>query len=204
MSDVLVSAAGSAPVRRLIIALAASLLAHYMVAGAWRGGVPQSAGSQTAIAARLEPARSAADVLLLRDTPGTSVESSPVAVHELSGKPPPARRAARAAQPAMTATAQSGPDHRVYLARELDRYPAPVAALSLEAGAGGAAAGSVRLWVSIDQTGQVTDIAVIDAEPPAAFDAVARERLLGMRFSPAYRDDRPVKSRVLLVLGRDS
>lgn len=196
MGDVLVSEAGRASSRRLIIALGASVLVHYVVAGAWRGGAPQSAGSQTAIAARLE---APADAPLLRDAPGTGAASPPAAIQTWSGVPQLARHALRPAQPAVAA-AQPGPDHRVYLARELDRYPAPVAALSLDAGAGGASAGSVRLWVSIDQAGQVTDIAVIDAEPPAAFDAVARERLLGMRFSPAYKDDRPVKSRVLLVL----
>ena len=193
------SAASGVPVRRLIIALGASLLAHYMIAGAWRGGAPQSAVSQTAIAARLEPSRLAADAPLLRDAPGTGVASPPAAIHAWSGVPQLARNAARPAQPAV-ATAQSGPDTRVYLARELDRYPAPVAALSLDVGAGGASAGSIRLWVSIDQTGQVTDITVIDAEPPVVFDAVTRERLLGMRFSPAHKDERPVKSRVLLVL----
>ena len=193
----------SIPVRRLIIALGASLLAHYMVVGAWRGGTPQSAVSPAAIAARLEAPASPAEVLLLRDAPGTGVASPPAAIQAWSGVPQLVRNAVRPAQPAI-ATVQSGPDTRVYLARELDRYPAPVAALSLDAGAGGASAGSVRLWVSIDQTGQVTDIAVIDAEPPVVFDAVARERLLGMRFSPAHKDERPVKSRVLLVLGRDS
>ena len=202
MNDVPVSEAERASSRRLIIALGASLLTHYVVAGAWRDGAPQSAVSQTAIAARLE---APADAPLLRDAPGTGVVSPPAAIQAWSGVPQLARNAVRAAQPAIaTATAQPGPDNRVYLARELDRYPAPVAALSLDAGAGGASAGSVRLWVTIDQTGQVTDIAVIDAEPPVVFDAVARERLLGMWFSPAYKDERPVKSRVLLVLGRDS
>ena len=89
---------------------------------------------------------------------------------------------------------------RVYLARELDRYPVPVSALSLHAGERGAPTGSVRLWVSIDQAGRVTDIEVIDTGSPGAWDAVARERLLGTRFNPAYKDEKAVKSRVLLVL----
>lgn len=195
---------GSVPVtgsvRRLIIALGASLLVHYIAAGTWRGGAPQSAVPQTAIATRLEPSQSATDVLLLRGATGTSIESSPVAVHELSNAPQRARHAVRAPQPVI-AKAQAGPDTRVYLARELDRYPAPVTALSPDAGASGMPAGGIRLWVSIDQTGRVTEIEVLDTEPPAAFAAVTRERLLGTRFSPAYKDERAVKSRVLLVLG---
>ena len=92
-------------------------------------------------------------------------------------------------------TADSGPDLRFYLARELDQYPSPLSALHLDNG-------SVRLWVSIDQTGRVVEVAVIDADPPGEFETLARERVLATRFAPAWRDGRPVKSRVLLVLGR--
>lgn len=190
-----------APERRLIIALAASLLAHYMIAGAWRGGAPQSATSQkTSIAARLEVPGSAADTLLLRGEPGISSESSPTVRHELFTAPQRVRRAERAARPALV-IAPAGIDTRVYLARELDRYPAPVTALSLNAGTSGAPADGVRLWVSIDQAGRVTGIEVINTGSPVVFDAIARERLLGTQFSPAYKDEKAVKSRVLLVFG---
>ncbi len=192
-----------APARRLIIALGASLLAHYIVVGAWRSGASQSAVSQTGIAARLEAPGSAAEVLLLRDAPGISVESPPTVMHELFNVPQRERHAERAARPVIV-TAPAGADTRVYLARELDRYPAPVTALSLNAGTSGAPAGSVRLWVSIDQAGRVTDIEVIDTGSPVVFDVIARERLLGTRFSPAYKDEKAVKSRVLLVVNHDS
>jgi len=66
----------------------------------------------------------------------------------------------------------------------------------------GRGAGSARLWVSIDQTGRVVEAAVIDADPPGEFERLARERVLATLFVPARRDGRPVKSRVLLVLGR--
>ncbi len=89
---------------------------------------------------------------------------------------------------------------RFYLARELDQYPSPLTALDPGAGTHGSATGSVRLWVSIDQAGQVVDAAVIDADPPGVREQSARELVLATRFLPARRDGRPVKSRVLLVL----
>ncbi len=193
---------GSAPEQRLIIALAASLLAHYIVAGIWRGGASQTAASQSAIAARLEVPESATEVLLLRGEPAISGESSPAVMNELFNAPQRARHAERAVRP--VATSPVGPDMRVYLARELDRYPVPVAALSLNSETSGAPTGSVRLWVSIDQAGRVTDIEVIDTGSPGALDAVVRERLRGTRFSPAYKDEKAVKSRVLLILRHSS
>ncbi len=188
-----------APARRLIIALGMSLLAHYLVAGAWRGGAPHSAVSQVAIATRLAPP-SAAAAPLLRDATATGVESSAVSVDQWSDAPQRTRHATQETPQQVVAAAQAGPDTRVYLARELDRYPAPVTALSPDAGVSGMPAGGIRLWVSIDQTGRVTEVEVLNTEPPAAFAAATRERLLGTRFSPAYKDDRAVKSRVLLVL----
>lgn len=193
---------GSAPERRLIIALVASLLAHYMVVSAWRGGATQSAASQSAIAARLEAPGSATEVSLLRGEPEISGESPPTVKQELFHAPQPQRRvrhAERVARPVI-ATAPARPDMRVYLARELDRYPAPVSALSLYAGARSTPTSSVRLWVSIDQAGRVTEIEEVDAESSGALDAVVRERLRGTRFSPAFKDEKAVKSRVLLVL----
>ncbi len=194
---------GSAPEQRLIIALAASLLAHYIVAGIWRGGASQTAASQSAIAARLEVPESATEVLLLRGEPAISGESSPAVMNELFNAPQRVRRVERAAR-LVNASAPAGPDMRVYLARELDRYPVPVAALSLNSETSGAPTGSVRLWVSIDQAGRVTDIEVIDTGSPGALDAVVRERLRGTRFSPAYKDEKAVKSRVLLILRHSS
>ena len=194
-----------APSRRLVIALGASLLVHYVVAGAWRGGALQSASqsfTQFFIEARLEPSRSAADELPQRGT-ATSVDSSPVVMHESSIAPQRTRQTVREAQPAI-ASVQPVLDRRVYLARELDRFPAPVATLSLADVVSGVPAGSVRLWVSIDRNGQVTDIAAVDTLLPAAIDAVVSERLRGTRFSPAYKDERAVNSRVLLEFSQGS
>ncbi len=189
----------STPVRRLIIALGASLLVHYVAAGAWRGGPAQSVVSRTGVAARLETSAVAVDAQLRQGAPGIRGEPAPAVISELADASVRERRAGPATRPA-AAIAPAGIDTRVYLARELDRFPAPVTAISLNA----VTAGSVRMWVSIDQAGRVTDIEVIDAGTPVIFDAVEHERLLAMQFSPAYRDHKAVKSRVLLVLSHGS
>lgn len=139
------------------------------------------------------------DAALLRSASVTGDAVLPVAIEQRLPASQMEPRAAPVIRPAIE-TAPAGPDPRVYLARELDRYPAPMTALSLNAAVGGGPAGSLRLWVSIDQAGRVIDITVIDADPPGTLEADARERLMNMRFSPAYKDDRAVKSRVQLVL----
>lgn len=181
------------PRRRMLIALALSLFAHFLLVGGWSAS---GKGSPTTMVvplqAWLEPApavlppSAVADIPLVSDAPRPAVSSR---------RTSPAGTAAAAVQQSPAGTAASGPDLRFYPARELDQYPSPLSALRLDDG-------SVRLWVSIDQTGRVVDAAVIDAEPPGEFEMLARARVLATRFVPAQRDGRPVKSRVLLVLGR--
>jgi TonB family protein len=103
-----------------------------------------------------------------------------------------------AGAPLKAAAGAGVPDPRFYQARELDRYPAPLAPLNLQAAAG--LSGSVRLWLSIDLTGNVVDVSVADADPSGALESRARESLLATRFMPAMKNERPVKSRILLEL----
>lgn len=170
-----------------------SLLVHFLMVGGW--GASATRPPTTIIVplqARLEPApvalppSAAADIPLVSAAPHPAVSSR---------RTPPASAAVAVVEQSPAGTAASGPDLRFYLARELDQYPSPLSALRLDNG-------SVRLWVSIDQTGRVVDAAVIDADPPGEIERWARERVLATRFVPAQRDGRPVKSRVLLVLGR--
>lgn len=197
------------PARRILIALGVSLLAHFLLVG-YRGGsgAIHSAATQLApLQARLEwmpeafPPPAEAEIPPLMKplieplikplaTPVTTAKQPAVPLHRLP--------VAAAAQPLPAGAGASGPDLRFYLARELDQYPSPLSALSLDNGR--ATAGSARLWVSIDQAGQVVDAAVIDADPPGEFERLARDRVLATRFVPAQRDGRAVKSRVLLVL----
>jgi TonB family protein len=187
------------PLRRVLIALCASLLAHFLIAGGW-GGSGAARTMTVALAplqARLEliPA-----VLPSAENPGDSLTSTTAQPAELPRRAAPPVATAVEQPPAGAAAA--GPDLRFYLAHELDRYPSPLSTLSLGNDRG--IAGSVRLQVSIDAAGRVVDVAVIGTDPSGALERLARDRVLAMPFAPAWRDGRPVKSRVLLVLGRDS
>lgn len=192
------------PVQRLLIALGASLLAHFLIAGGWTGGAGPHypAVAVPPLQARLAPGPESANAPAL-DLPASATSAVlPVATPPLP-PPPPRLRPARPATVVVTKPAGAAPrvtDMRFYLARELDQYPSPLTALDPGAGTQGSATGSVRLWVSIDQAGQVVDAAVIDADPPGVREQSARELVLATRFLPAHRGGRPVKSRVLLVL----
>lgn len=183
------------PARRILIALGLSLLVHFLLVG-YRGGsaaVHNAATVPAPLQARLELISEALSLPAVADIPllTTPVTTAVTSIPQTAVSPPRVPVTAAAA-------AASGPDLRFYLARELDRYPTPLTALSLDDGR--ETAGGARLWVSIDQTGRVLDVAVIDADPPGEFERLARERVLATRFVPAARDGRPVKSRILLVM----
>ena len=59
-------------------------------------------------------------------------------------------------------------------------------------------AGRVRLLVMIDEAGVVRDVSVVEAEPASYFEDDAKRALQSARFSPAYRNGRAVRSRVLI------
>jgi protein TonB len=183
------------PLRRLLIALGISLLVHFLLAGGWDVSGTRSAGSS--LPARLTPMSA---VVQQQDGDITDIHrialvTAPAPVTESRRISPPTRSQAPAAVDLLpVGAADGGPDPRFYLARELDQYPLPLSVLRLDHG-------NARLWVSIDQAGQVVEAAVVDADPSGEIERLARDRVLATRFAPAQRDGRPVKSRVLLVLG---
>lgn len=180
------------PGRRMLIALGLSLLAHFLMVSGWgASGTVRTTAAVVPLQARLEPLPAALPPSVVADIPPVSDASLPAVSARRTS---PANVTAAVVQQSPAAAAGSGPDLRFYLARELDQYPSPLSALRLDKG-------SVRLWVSIDQAGRVVDAAVIDADPPDGIERWAREHVLATRFVPAQRDGRPVKSRVLLVLG---
>lgn len=177
--------------RRMLIALGLSLLAHFLMVSGWGASGTARTTAAVALQARLEPMPAALPPSIVADIPPVSDALLPAVSARRTS---PADVTAAVVQQSPAGIAGSGPDLRFYLARELDQYPSPLSALRLDKG-------SVRLWVSIDQAGRVVDAAVIDADPPDGIERWAREHVLATRFVPAQRDGRPVKSRVLLVLG---
>jgi len=172
------------PDRRFRLALGLSVAAHVLLAGSWGGG---AAVPQTPLQARLN----ASPAL----TPDAAFAELPVAA-TMPALPETLRSGVyRRPEPLPAVAAPGsgsdagGADTRFYLARELDRYPE---ALELRQAA---AVTHVRVWVGIDQLGRVVDVVAADPGHPVA---AVRERLLAIRFVPARKDGRPVKSRVLM------
>jgi len=93
---------------------------------------------------------------------------------------------------AARAEAEGGADSRVYTARELDRFPQPLQPLPRWQG------DSLRLWLTIDARGHVVDLAAATGASPV--DPQWRERIAGVLFSPAMREERAVRARILLEL----
>jgi hypothetical protein len=194
--------------RRVALALSASLLVHYLLADSW----PVSGGGRPVLPlapelhAQLEvpdepltvPAADTAD--LLREHAKTR-SSRAVSIPVTAAVRPSASAAASEIQP----SANSGsniPDPRFFPARELDRYPAPVEPLDFRGM--GARVGLVRAWVSIDLAGNVVDVEMVDIDPSGVLQRQLREQLLAVQFMPGMKNDRPVRSRILLelVIGR--
>ncbi len=188
------------PARRLVIALGGSLFVHVLMVDGWSTG---SGGVRDVrvVAPFLQAQLVAPVPVALAPDPG--LEAVPVRIAPQPATQP--RNRVRVTAPSTSfgyssQTADSGPDQRFYLARELDRYPMPLSALNPDGGLN--AADDISLWVSIDQAGLVIEAKFVHSTLSAESEQLARARVLATRFAPALRDGRPVKSRVLVVLGR--
>lgn len=92
-------------------------------------------------------------------------------------------------------------DAHWYTAQDLDQYPRPLVPLQLRPPAdAGEVAGEVVVLLAIDASGRLVERKVVDAQPPATFDAVALAAFDGVAFAPALREGRPVRSRMLVKL----
>jgi protein TonB len=85
-----------------------------------------------------------------------------------------------------------------YAARELDVYPVPIEPLRVPVDS--PARGWVRVLAMVDETGAVTRSEIFDSDPPAILDETALAVIRGARFSPARREGRAVRSRILIEL----
>jgi len=93
------------------------------------------------------------------------------------------------------------PDLTYYPAKQLDVYPRLSTQLDLHYRGKAAAdnvTGRALLLVMIDEIGSVNDVSVVEAEPASYFEDDARRAFLNARFTPAYRNGRAVRSRVLI------
>lgn len=180
------------PWRRGAWALAVSLLLHLLIADFGFGGRATQA---------VRPA-SSLQAELVAMPPQSTVDTPSVAVVVPASSSPLRDWTPSSFQPAKEGSAASDSvqassgitDRHIYQARELDRYPQPLAPLSVRRPPG---SGPLRLWLTIDTRGQVVELASASGQP---VEAALQEQLLAVVFSPALRDQQAVKSRILLEL----
>jgi hypothetical protein len=93
------------------------------------------------------------------------------------------------------------PDTTYYTIRQLDIYPVPAEPLKLgsmtQAGVAGTPLRAI-VELHISETGAVEAAKVIEAHPRGQFDGALAATFLAARFTPAMRDGRVVRSRVLV------
>ena len=94
------------------------------------------------------------------------------------------------------------PDANYYRARDLDRYPRPLAPFQINRTAGDGA-GEVRLEVLIDERGIVQDMIFAAPAALARVEEELRAALAATRFLPAQKDGRAVRSRIVLSVSFD-
>lgn len=190
--------------RRLTVALVLSAVLHGALLVAPGGHLTHSVSAPEVLQVRLiEDAPSVALAAPVAPPP-TEVAGSGVA--RAAPKEPPVRKpttrapGTRGVSPAAPAVPR---DPTWYSARELDELPRPLRPIRpprTTAPAQGSAPGRVVLQLAIDETGTVTDAAIVDADPQG--DLAARAVAAGRetRFRPGTKGGRIVKSRVLLEL----
>ena len=91
------------------------------------------------------------------------------------------------------------PDPDYYTARDLDRYPRPLAPFQINRTAGDGA-GEVRLEILIDERGIVQEMTFAGPAAPARVEDELRAALAATRFLPAQKDGRAVRSRIVLSI----
>jgi len=201
-----------APRRRIGVALCASAAFHLWLnsalPGAWPARVPPapSAGTLTARIQNREMARP--ETMPLEGMPLSSADgpergASSKAPHRDGvrggGLPARARMAARPGEPGTLLPPVA--DTTWYTAQDLDAYPRADAAIRLGTPAdvaNGDAPARLLLWLRVDEQGAVVEVSAGEPGTPSRWVELARAGLAAVRFTPARKDDRPVRSRLLL------
>jgi outer membrane biosynthesis protein TonB len=204
--------AADALARRLVGAVLLSLALHAFLFTSFKPASAQYAGDpffrvqlRTASAASLEAA-----------PPGRGATSSPLpsaGTREPSAGPRPLPADARFTKSYLGGTVSRRgnlPDGReahveldtallsqYYTAREVDERAIPLEEVPLFNplyGPGSGSTAKVILLLLINENGGVDSVATLEARPKGAFDGIARTAFSSIRFSPALKDGRPVKS----------
>lgn len=204
----------AAEVRRLSVAIALSAAVHALLIS-WISFRP-GAGPRPRLS--VIEARLASPELVAR--PPVSIAQTPARAPVVAQPlpPTPAQLQLDTTEPAAasplvedplpqpSAQPVSVPDLVHYPARELDVYPQPLKPVSPvypHQALAERIGGSVTLMLMIDEVGRVTEAAVVDAAPEGLFDQSAVAALSAAAFSPAQKNGRAVRSRLLITLDFD-
>lgn len=98
------------------------------------------------------------------------------------------------------------PDPVHYAARDLDVYPQPLNRIEPvypQTALAGETGGSVTLLLLIDESGRVTDVSVVDASAQEEFNGSALRALAAAAYTPAQKNGRAVRSRILVRVDYD-
>jgi outer membrane biosynthesis protein TonB len=202
--------------RRLAWALALSIALHALVIASLQGGLPQqSARAATAIEARIEPAAApqAHSLAQTTETPEparydpAAAAAEPAAAETFGSRrlptstpPAPGEAASPQATEATAAAFAAARDPVYHVITALDRPPAPL--VRPDGCYPDGARGEVAYELLIDENGVVDKAVVLSVQPLELFTADAEKLCAAVRFAPAIKDGRAVKSKVRFVLGR--
>ena len=199
--------------RRIALALTLSVALHAALILAIRSGppnIPNAAGppieARIVVADRpTGPEASDSGTTALTDAVERSPASVPVASNSApTGHPASAERAPQPLGSApvnntpTAAHAPLAPDSTYHLITALDRPPAPLTRPDACYPYG--ATGEVTYELLIDEAGTVNQATVLAVKPVGLFTAAAAELCSALKFSPAIKDGRAVRSRVRFVV----
>ncbi len=194
---------------RLVLALGASVALHLaLIFGVHIKAVQQAGGPRPALAVRIEHAVPGGERAAALPA---ALPSGPIQVEEKAStggendQPQPAATVSPAVEQAATVLpAVEIPlleDPTWYPARQVDVHPAPLYPIKPDypdKGAEQGVEGSVVVLLLIDEAGVVKEASVVEANSEGIFDESALLAFRGARFTPAQKNGRAVKSRVLI------
>jgi hypothetical protein len=164
------------------------------------GGSPRETPEPAArLTLRIDQVSSPAPPAAALPAPLSTFAATSAAPREARRPVAPALGVTHSASPALAADGglPRADDQTYYPLQQVDVFPAPVAPLALAALENGAAPGRILVLVSIDEAGVVSDAVLIEGGS-ASVEAALRSVLLPARFTPALKNGRAVKSRVVL------
>jgi hypothetical protein len=157
---------------------------------------PEGAGRDSLAGSRTLPAEDerAADSPAVRPV-APAKAAGPV----VAGAASVARSAERSSPAPVLTRLPAAVDTTWYTAQDIDTYPRAETPLRFAPPEGnGEAVVRLTLWLRIDEHGEVVEVSAGETGIPAGWVDAARASLAAIRFAPARKDERAVRSRLLL------